>query len=74
MNYQGNLLSFGELTDIHYVYCLCDGNTSAAIRMYSEKYPGRVLPGRRLFETLHRNLRETGSFISKKEGSGRKVS
>jgi hypothetical protein len=51
-----------ENADIHFVYGFCDGNAAAAAREYQLKYPDRRHPERRVFEAVHRRLRETGSF------------
>ncbi|GFV72290.1 uncharacterized protein LOC103512048 [Trichonephila clavipes] len=41
------------------------------MRMYRAKYPGRQLPSRSFFATLHRRLCETGSFNAHKLNTGR---
>jgi hypothetical protein len=51
-----------EYADIHFVYGFCDGNAAAAARDYQLRYPDRRHPERRVFEAVHRRLRETGSF------------
>jgi hypothetical protein len=51
-----------ELTDMHYVYGLADGNAAEARRIYSERYPRRDLPCERTFSRIHQRLQETGSF------------
>lgn len=40
----------------------CRGNSAAAARLYAEKYPNRNTPGRRLFLSIDRRLRETGTL------------
>lgn len=51
-----------EMTDMHYVYGLADGNAFEARRIYQERYPNRILPDSRTFTNIHRRLTETGSL------------
>jgi hypothetical protein len=51
-----------EYADIHFVCGFCDGNAAAAAREYLLRYRDRRHPERRVFEALHRRLKETGSF------------
>jgi hypothetical protein len=51
-----------EYADIHFVYGFCDRNYVAAASEYQLRCPDRRHPERRVFESIHRRLRETGSF------------
>jgi hypothetical protein len=46
-----------EYADIHFVYGFCDGNAAAAAREY-QLYPDWRHPERRVFEAVHRRLRD----------------
>jgi hypothetical protein len=54
-----------EYADIHFVYGFCDGNAAFATSEYQLRYLDRRHPERRVFEAVHRRLRETGSFKSR---------
>jgi hypothetical protein len=43
--------------------CFCDGNSLAASREYQHLCPYWRLPYRRVLERVHRNLKETGTFM-----------
>jgi hypothetical protein len=45
-------------------YGFCDGNSLAAPREYQRRYPDRREPYRHVFETVHRNLTETGTAMA----------
>ncbi|EZA58873.1 hypothetical protein X777_00694 [Ooceraea biroi] len=51
-----------ELADIHYVYGRANGNCREAQRLYQQIYPQRRCPAKN-FCSVHRRLRETGSFL-----------
>jgi hypothetical protein len=51
-----------EYADIHFLYGFCDGNAAAAAREYQLRCPDRRHRERRVFEAVHRRLRETDSF------------
>jgi hypothetical protein len=51
-----------EYVDTHFVYDFYDGNAAAAAREYKLRYPDWRHPERRVFEAVHRRLRETCSF------------
>lgn len=51
-----------ELADLHFMYGLANGNSRAAERLYAERFPNRHAPSRKIFATIHRNLRERGMF------------
>lgn len=55
--------TFPELADIHLAYGAANGNAVEARRLYAERHPGRHLPDRRLFSTVHQRLRDTGSLV-----------
>lgn len=55
---------------MHLVYGLADGNGQAALRMYCERYPNRQVPHYQMFEQLHRNLIEHGSFRGGVQNTG----
>jgi hypothetical protein len=51
----------------------CDGNSVAALWEYQRRYPHRRQPYRRVFETVHRNLSETGNVMPyARAGHGRR--
>lgn len=51
-----------EMTQMHFLYGLANGNSVEARRLYQERYPDRVLPCRQIFINIHRRLTESGSF------------
>jgi hypothetical protein len=51
-----------ELADMHLMYGAAGGNGLRAARLYRERFPAREVPGHRFFISLHRRLRDTGSF------------
>ncbi|GFQ97025.1 uncharacterized protein TNCT_84771 [Trichonephila clavata] len=53
-----------EITDIHFIYGVADGNALEARWLYGELFPSRRLQNLKTFERLHRHLRETGLFVS----------
>jgi hypothetical protein len=59
-----------EMTDMHFIYGLANGNAEEARRIYQDRYPYRVIPCAKTFRTLHARLCETGSF-NKNMGGGR---
>ena len=62
--------SYRELTDIHLVYGEVRSNALAAERLYRERFPNRHHPSRRMFISLDRRMRETGSLQRSNEGAG----
>lgn len=61
-----------EMTDMHLMYGLARCNCLEARRLYQENFPDRQLPSHKMFSSIHRRLRETGSFKPDKLGkSGR---
>lgn len=57
--------TLNEYADMHLMYGLASGNSSEARRLYTLRFPGRIIPHRRTFERTDRSLRETGIYISK---------
>lgn len=51
-----------EMSDMHFYYGLANGSNTEALRLYTESFPNRRLPDRRLFQTIHQRLCETGTF------------
>ncbi|GFW36497.1 DUF4817 domain-containing protein [Trichonephila clavipes] len=60
-----------EMADMHLIYGMAKCNGREALRMYRAKYPGRQLPSRSFFATLHQRLCETSSFNVHKLDTGR---
>lgn len=60
-----------EMTDMHFVYGMANGNSAEAARMYAEMYPQRVAPHHTLFLRLHQRLRENGTFKKRTYDCGR---
>ena len=48
--------SNAEMTAMHYLYGLADGNEKLARRIYQQRYPNRALPDSRTFSNIHRRL------------------
>ena len=73
-----NLLKFrnmnrytnADMTDMHFIYGLADGNALEARRLYIERFPARIAPDRKMFESIHRRLQETGT-LKRNGGAGR---
>jgi hypothetical protein len=47
---------------MHFMYSFCDGNSLTALREYQCRYPDQR-HYQHIFETVHRNLRETGTLM-----------
>jgi hypothetical protein len=60
-----------EYTDMHFVYGEMQGNTKAAHWRYAKRFPNRRLPNRRTFQSVHRLLREHGTFRPQRVNAGR---
>lgn len=60
-----------EKADMHYMYGRANGNGREALRMYQAQFPDRRMPDHRMFQRLHRQLCETGSFLSTRHTAGR---
>lgn len=59
-----------ELTDMHLMYGLAQGNGREARKLYHERFPNRRLPSHPTFASVDRRLRETGSFAISNTGRG----
>ncbi|KAL7640497.1 UNVERIFIED_CONTAM: hypothetical protein RMT77_008772 [Armadillidium vulgare] len=66
MNYTNS-----EMCDMHFVYGRANGNSLAAMRLYEEMNPNRVIPHHTMFARLRQRLGETGSFKKLTNGNGR---
>ncbi|GFT51392.1 hypothetical protein TNCV_4955061 [Trichonephila clavipes] len=53
--------TYAENADMHYMYDRATGHGKAALRMYHAQFPNRRMPDHRMFQRLHRQLRETQS-------------
>jgi len=63
-----------ELSDMHLTYGAANCNGRAAQRFYQQRYPGRRISHHSIFESIHRHLRENGSFRrSNEQGRRRSV-
>lgn len=60
-----------EMADMHFCYGLANGVSLFAQRLYQERFPNRRIPVPRTFDSLHRRLRENGSFEPLRGGIGR---
>ncbi|KAL7637757.1 UNVERIFIED_CONTAM: hypothetical protein RMT77_011366 [Armadillidium vulgare] len=54
-----------ELADMHLMYGMGCCNSSAARRLYQEKYTNLICSSERFFSTIHQRLSETGYLQSK---------
>lgn len=61
----------GEMADMHFCYGMANGSNLEARRLYRERFPNRRIPDRRIFEYIHRRLRETGQFAQVRVDLGR---
>lgn len=59
-------LSNAELTDVHFMYGLANGDAKLAAKLYKEKFPERRCPHYLLFPEIDRRLRKRGSLKKKK--------
>ena len=64
-------LSNAELADMHLANGAANVNARQAARLYQERFPNRYLPGHRMFTSIHRRLREHGSFTGRMAVAGR---
>ena len=51
-----------ELTDVHLIYGLVEGNAQATERLYHKRYSQRDAPDCQIFTNLYHNLHEYGSL------------
>lgn len=63
-----------EMTDMILIYGEVQRNSSEAVRVYRQRYPGRQVPNNRTFTNLERRLRERGTFARRTSDSGRSAS
>ncbi|GFX22373.1 uncharacterized protein TNCV_1815741 [Trichonephila clavipes] len=57
---------------MHYMYSSANSKGRATLRMYHAQFPDRRMPDRRVFQWLHRELRETRSFPVTRHGAGQR--
>jgi hypothetical protein len=63
-----------ELTDMHFVYGLAEGDAAVARRLYQERYSRRRFPDRKTFVSIHRPFCEHGNFAPRVANRGRQRS
>ena len=63
--------TFAELADMHLEYGAAGENARNAVRMYQSRFPNRYLPNHQTFSSLHRRLRERGTFTAIAHDNGR---
>lgn len=56
---------------MHYIYGAALGNAREAQRLYRERFPTRRVPDARIFQRLHQQLCERGSFARCMQDAGR---
>ena len=66
-----NCYTNAKLQDIHYIYGLANGNGSADVQLYGERYPTWCQPNHQIFSRVHQNLAEHESISAIIEGTGR---
>ncbi|GFY01223.1 uncharacterized protein TNCV_5076901 [Trichonephila clavipes] len=59
-----------EKVDMHLMYGAVNGNGRASLRLYQERFPSRLMPNHGMFQRLHRQLYENGSFIANTDQRG----
>lgn len=59
-----------EKADMHLMYGAANCDATAARRLYANRFPTRATPDRSMFERIHRQLRETGSFHAHRADTG----
>ncbi|GFW74099.1 uncharacterized protein TNCV_4176451 [Trichonephila clavipes] len=64
--------TYAENEDMQYMYDRASGNVRAALRMYHAQFPDQRIPNHRTFQRLHRQLRETRSFLVTRHDTGRR--
>ncbi|GFU75543.1 uncharacterized protein TNCV_2862581 [Trichonephila clavipes] len=67
----GNL-TYTENAGMHFLYGRTNGNGRSTLWMYPVQFPDRRMPDHRFFQRLHRQLRETLSFLFTKHDAGRR--
>ncbi|GFT40112.1 uncharacterized protein TNCV_2171221 [Trichonephila clavipes] len=58
--------------EIHYMYGRANGNGTVVLRMYHTLFPDRRMPDHRIFQWLHRHIRETRLFYARRHDAGRR--
>jgi hypothetical protein len=51
------------MADMHLCYGRAHGNAREARRLFDKQFPGRLIPDARMFISIHRNFKESGTFI-----------
>ncbi|GFV25061.1 hypothetical protein TNCV_885271 [Trichonephila clavipes] len=65
-------LTHAENADMHYIKGHADGNGRAVLRIYHVKFPDQRVSNHRIFQWLHRQIRETRSFHVTRLDAGRR--
>ncbi|KAF8771229.1 hypothetical protein HNY73_018676 [Argiope bruennichi] len=60
-----------EKADMHLMYGADNGNGRAELRCYQKRFLSRRMPNHKMFERLHRQLYENGSFNTSTDGRDR---
>ncbi|GFY00427.1 uncharacterized protein TNCV_1664661 [Trichonephila clavipes] len=60
-----------EKADIHLMYGADNSNGRTVLQLYQYRFPSRDMPNHKMFQTLHRQLCENGSFITSTGGKCR---
>ncbi|GFU95137.1 hypothetical protein TNCV_4139211 [Trichonephila clavipes] len=63
---------YAENADMHYMYSRKNYNGMAALRKYHGQFPDHRMPNRRIFQRLHRQLREICSPYFVRHDVGRR--
>ncbi|GFW55025.1 uncharacterized protein TNCV_2786401 [Trichonephila clavipes] len=63
-------LTYAKNVNIHCIYDRLNGNVRAALRMYHTQFSDRRTSGHKIFQRLHRQLREPCSFHVTKHDAG----
>jgi len=59
---QRHQFSFEEYADMHLAYGAAGQNRAEAVRIYTARFPNRVIPAANTFVAIDKRVRETGSF------------
>ncbi|GFX36777.1 uncharacterized protein TNCV_5036131 [Trichonephila clavipes] len=62
--------TYAENAGMHYMYGRVNGNGTAVLRMYRAQFPDRRMADHRIFQRLHRQLREIRSFHVTRHSAG----
>ncbi|GFV19429.1 hypothetical protein TNCV_3663621 [Trichonephila clavipes] len=55
-------------TDMHLMYGAANGKGRAALRLYQKRFPSRRMLNHKMFQRLHQQLCDSGSFIASTDG------